>query len=101
MPSSEPPPTSPDHPITVTLVADLHDAPLELFPIVNYWLADLLRRYKLKKKPGMSPATGYEQKILDLVKVLDVLPDARSKLLNLTSQRLQLSAMIERFDFIN
>jgi hypothetical protein len=83
------------------LVADLHDATLELFPIVNYWLADLLRRYKLKKKPGMSPATGYEQKILYLVKVLDVLPDARSKLLNLTSQRLQLSAMIERFEFIN
>jgi hypothetical protein len=91
----------PEHHDKAPLVADLHDSKLELLPIVTYWLADLLRRYKLTKKPRLSPATAYEQKLLALVKVLDILPDARSKLLDLMSRRLQLAAMIVRFDFIN
>jgi hypothetical protein len=84
-----------------TLVAELLDPNLELLPIVSGWLADLLRRYKLKKKQSVSPATSYERSVLALVNVLDVLPDAAwGKLLHLMSQRLRLAAMIERFEFI-
>jgi hypothetical protein len=90
-----------EHHDKAPLVADLHDSNLELLPLVTDWLADLLRRYRLKKKQAVPPATSYERKVLALVKVLDDLPDAWSRLLDLISQRIQLAAMIERFDFIN
>ena len=86
-----------EHRNKAPLVAELLDSNLELLPIVSYWLADLLRRYNLTKNPS---ATSYERKVLALVKVLDDLPDAWSSLLDLMSLRLQLAAMIERFDFI-
>ncbi|MGZ5874552.1 MAG: hypothetical protein ACXWKP_20825 [Bradyrhizobium sp.] len=90
-----------EHPDKAPLVQNLLDSNVELLPIVSYWLADLFRRYSLKKKRGVSPSNGYERKVLALVKVLDDLPDAWDRLLDLTSQRIQLAAMIERFDFIN
>jgi hypothetical protein len=88
-----------EHHDAAPLIA-LLESDIELLPIVRDWLADLLRRYELRKRPGPSPATSYERKVLALVKVLDVLPDAWSKLANLTSQRPQLTSMIERYDFI-
>jgi hypothetical protein len=90
-----------EHRDKAPLVAELLDSNLELLPIVSGWLADLLRRYKLKKKQSLSAATGYEKNVLALVKVLDDLPDAWSRLSELMSQRIQLAAMIERFDFIH
>jgi hypothetical protein len=90
-----------EHPDKAPLVAALLDSNLELLPIVSDWLADLMRRYRLEKKKGLSAATSYERKVLALVKVLDDLPDAWSRLLDLMPQRIQLASMIERFDFIN
>ena len=88
-----------EHHDAAPLIA-LLELDIELLPIVRDWLADLLRRYELRKRPGASPATSYERKVLALVKVLDVLPDAWSRLANPMSQRPQLTSMIERYDFI-
>jgi hypothetical protein len=90
-----------EHHEKAPLVAALLDPTLGLLPIVSGWLADLLTRYRLKKKQAVSQATKYERKVLALVDVLDDLPDAWSTLADLTSQRQQLAAMIERFDFIH
>jgi hypothetical protein len=84
-----------------SLVADLLNTNLELLPKVNYWLADLLGRYRLKRKQSLPTATSYERKVLALLKVLDDLPDAWGRLLDLMSQRIQLATMIEHFDFIS
>ena len=81
-----------------TLLIELLVSDYDLPPIVCSWLADLLSRYELRKIKGM--ATSYEQKVLALLKVLDVLPDAWGKLLDLMPQRLKLAAVIERFNFI-
>jgi hypothetical protein len=90
-----------EHHDRAPLVAALLDSNLELLPLVSDWLADLLRRYSVKKKHGVSPTTSYERKVLALVQVLDDLPNAWSGLFDLMSHRIQLAAMIERFDFIN
>jgi hypothetical protein len=90
-----------EHHEKAPLVGGLLDPNLKLLPIVSGWLADLLTRYRLKKKQAVSQATKYERKVLALVNVLDDLPDAWTTLSNLTSQRQQLAAMIERFDFVH
>jgi hypothetical protein len=82
------------------LVAELLDPTLNVLPIVNGWLADLLTRYTLKKKQTVSQATQYERQVLALVGAFDDLPGTRSTLSDLMSRRQQLASMIERFDFI-
>ncbi|MGZ5165712.1 MAG: hypothetical protein ACXWCQ_34895 [Burkholderiales bacterium] len=91
----------PEHRDKAPLVAELLDSNLELLPVASGWLADLLGRYRLKKKQSLSAATSYERKVLALLTVLDDLPDAWSRLSDLMSQRIRLAAMIERFDFIS
>jgi hypothetical protein len=90
-----------EHHDKAPLVADLLNTNLELLPNVNYWLADLLGRYRLKRKQSLSAATSYERKVLALSKVLYDLPDAWGSLSDLMSQRIPLATMIERFDFIS
>jgi hypothetical protein len=90
-----------EHRNKAPLVAGLLDSNLELLPVVRGWLSDLLRRYMLKKKERLPAATNYERKVLALVQVLDHLPDAWRRLADLISDRKQLAAMINRFDFIN
>jgi hypothetical protein len=90
-----------EHPDKAPMLAKLLDSKLEPMPIVSEWLANLLTRHILKKKKGLSAATIYERKVLALVKAFDELPETRSKLLDLMSQRTQLASMIDRFDFIN
>jgi hypothetical protein len=90
-----------EHRDKAPLVAELLDSNLKLLPLVSGWLADLLRRYKLEKTERLPAATKYERKVLALLQVLDHLPDAWSRLADLISDRKQLAAMIDRFDFIN
>jgi hypothetical protein len=79
------------------LIAAL-DSNLELLPIVQGWLVDLLARYQLTKRNDVSRTTDYERRVLSLLHRKDD-PEAKRELADLMSRRKQLARLIERHTF--